>query len=154
MNHILTKCQDIIKVKLQLPQDTHVKVDCDAFSIIILFERNPSDEAKRALKEILYLFGSQISEVSLPKTAVANKTGPKGRKDQIFGSEFVKSNETGNILYESEVIVTSTPVKIAVHKSCREKVRIELEQRGFPIDVTHQAGLCFNPNSTSKLPTY
>lgn len=137
-----------------MPQDTFVKVDCDAFSIIIIFDSNPSNVAKMAIKELLYLFGSQISEVSLPKKAVANKTGPKGRKDQIFGSEFVKSNETGNVLYESEVIVTSTPVKIAVHKSCREKIRIELERRGFPIDVTHQAGLCFNPNSTSKLPTY
>ena len=155
VDKILAECQRVLKKGLNLPSDSHIKVDCDAYSIIIQLDPYPTEEAKTAVADLLYMFGSPMSEISLPKTAIANRTpGPKSRKDQIFGSDFVVNQEIGKILFESEVILTNTPTKIAIHQSCREKMKTALEQGGYPIDVTNQAGLCFNPNSTFKLPSY
>ena len=100
--------------------------DCDAFSFVISYDTDPSEHQISALQNLLYFFASPISEVTLPKVAVSTKTEGRTRKDQIFGSDFVKSVSMGDFLCLSEVLLVSAPVKIAIHKSCKKKMKEKL----------------------------
>ena len=126
--------------------------DCDAFSFVISYDTDPSQHQISALQNLLYFFASPISEVTLPKVAVSTKTEGRTRKDQIFGSDFVKSVSMGDCLCLSEVLLVSAPVKIAIHKSCKKKMKEKLDHGCFPLALSESDGLCFQP--TPNQPTF
>lgn len=154
---LLKVCCNIILKSLHISDSSRpIKADCDAFSFIITFDPDQIQDpgAMDAVKKIIYHFGKPLSEVSLPKTPVANKTDSKGKADRLFGSDSVINSELGDLLKESEILVLSSPVKIALHKSCDTQMKKELDSRGFPIKLSNTTGICFDYNSISKLPPY
>lgn len=161
-SNLLNKCVRTISKGLKIHDRdiiSKIKADCDAFSILIIFDPDASCSAKESIQDILYHFGTKWSVVSLPHTPAATKTRNTKTKDLLFGSEHVKSchrscASIGSNLYESEILVINTPVKIAVHESCRNKIKHALDRRGFPIDVSSRDGLCFHPQSSSNMPPY
>lgn len=126
--------------------------DCDAFSFILVFQQNYNSAQEKALLDFFVFFGSFISEVSIPSSPVAMKTKNSHRKDQIFGSEFVIDECLGDLLYESESLVISSPVKIAVHSSCEKKMRDQIDKLGFHPTLSSTQGVCFK--STHQSPTF
>ena len=156
INDLVSKCTDLIRTKFhpQLDTSVDIKADCDAFSFVVSFDPHPSPQLIDSLKNFLCCFGTELSQVTLPAKPVSNKTYDSDRKDKIFGSDFVRSSVLGNLLYQAEVQVVDSPVKISIHKSCRQPFKQALDGLGCPIDTTEHPGLCFNKNSTSNLPCY
>ena len=111
-----------------------------------------TQEQRIALENFLYLFSDPLAEVTLPKHPVSTKTKLSKRKDQIFGSEFVCSELLGRTLYESEMLLISAPIKIAVHKSCKKKMKHQFDSGMFSFNLSSTDGTCFEP--TPNQPTY
>jgi hypothetical protein len=146
---IETALRNLYKDNQQRPTPT---ADCDAFSFILVFQQNYNSAQKKALLEFFKFFGSFISEVSIPSSPVAMKTKNSYRKDQIFGSDFVIDECLHELFYESESLVISSPVKIAVHESCEGKMKDQIDKLGFHLTPSSTQGVCFK--STHQSPTF
>ena len=154
----MSECTNLIHSKFQhvldIDSSEDIKADLDAFSFIVSFDPDPSPELKQSLRDFLYCFGTAASQINLPAVPVSNKTFDSDRKDKLFGSEFVRSNVSGDLLHQSEIQIIDSPVKICLHKSRQKFFKQALDRLGFPIDTINHTGLCFNKNSTSNVPCY
>jgi len=110
----------MISDNIQMPTEKQITTDCDAFSFVIVADTMEPD-IKKAIIWFLYLFGTSLSSISVPSLAVA-----AGKTDSMFGGSWNKgcqhleSKTIGNKLMSEETLVISTPVKLAIHQTCRE----------------------------------
>ena len=141
---------EMISSNLDGARNKQITADCDAFSILVI--ANPVDgkmdvDQKLAIKKFLFLFGTKWSAVSSSPTAIAGD-----KKSSIFGSsrnkcQHLKSSNIGTAIESSEAQVISTPVKIAINKSCREKIVSHLCDVHYPIQNSSNKDVCFDPQS-------
>ena len=133
-----------------------ISIDCDAFSFVIIADvLNP--ETKKEIEDFLFIFGTPLSSISIPSQAIGAK-----KIDGIFGStrsvgcQHLESKTIGNTLMKGETLVINSPVKIAVHYSCREKIISCLGKypNQYPMKIATNKDICFDPNMASNKPPY
>lgn len=149
-NDIHDECLQCLSTKFNVDRNL-ILTDVDAMSILISTDCLTSIR-KTAIKSFLCLFGSEWTlRVGLP----FSPTGTS-RQDGVFscyGDN--KCQHLPGFLQGNEMLVLSTPVKIAMHKSCQGKLVESLEQR--KIHLTKQSergGICFNPKRAANSPGY
>lgn len=154
---VLSATENCIRKFLRLPDDMKVSADCDAFSVLITIEHEQNHidaEIKKSIKELMYHFGTEMGSISIPKAPVAMQTHINRRKDSMFGSKHVKMNHSDTLLFMNEALVVDTPVKIAVHRDCREAIVNEFGKRHFPCGLSSNKGICIDTNNQTALPPY
>jgi len=146
----------LLSDNIPYPPEKQITVDCDAFSFVIIAE-TMEPHIKEAIKNFLYCYGTSLSSISIPSIAVAG-----GKPDSIFGSsrskgcQHLQSKIIGKMFMAEETLVTSTPVKIAIHNSCRKGLISKLcnYPQQFPMEISTNIDICFDPNYASNKPPY
>ena len=120
-----------------------INTDCDGISILLTVS-NLDDSKKQEIKSFLSLFGTDLSfRCGLPQNVVGSS-----RKDGVFScagnSGGNKCQHLPNNLQGNEILVIDSPIKIACHKSCKEKIINCLRKAGFILSPSSQEGLCFD----------
>lgn len=130
-------------------------MDCDAFSFILSYKED-SAQKRIAVKRLLKHFGSEWTAVTFPPAASAIQTAKTGNQDSLFGSHHSKSctNDIKSALHLGEVLIIDTPVKIALHSSCKEAVKNSISKLGYSVTLTSSHGLCFNHAKSTNKPCY
>ena len=147
------KCLHTISKKFNEPEIQYIKTDCDAISVLIT-TTNLTDGMKKSLLSFFYLFGSEITlRCGLPLNVVGSS-----KKDGIFSCA---SNRGGDKcqhlppqLQGCEMIIIDTPIKIACHKSCKERIIKFVMKRGSVLLPSSQPGLCFDSKKASNKPSF
>ena len=136
-NDIHDECLQCLSTKFNVDRNL-ILTDVDAMSILISTDCLTSIR-KTAIKSFLCLFGNEWTlRVGLP----FNPTGTS-RQDGVFscyGDN--KCQHLPGFLQGNEMLVLSTPVKIAMHKSCQGKLVESLERR--KIHLTKQVGVRYD----------
>ena len=142
---LLHASMNSIKSGLNLDENQEISVDCDAFSFIISYN-NDTPQTRSAITRLLLHFGSDWSSVTFPSITSAIQTDRTGNNNSLFGSQHSKAclEDMQNALHLSEVLIINTPVKIALHKSCKEAVKRNIEEMGFAVSLTSSLGICFD----------
>ena len=146
----------MISDNIEMPTEKRITADCDAFSCVIVADTMEPD-IKKAIIQFLYLFGTSLSSVSIPSVAVA-----AGKPDSIFGSsrnkgcQHLESKTIGSKFMSEESLVISTPVKLAIHYTCREPLISKLcnYPQQFPMEISTNIDICFNQNNAANKPSY
>ena len=139
-----------------LSSDKDITMDCDAFSIVIIAD-NMNPETKNVIRGFLKNFGTDLSSTSIPSQAVGAK-----KIDGIFGStrsvgcQHLKSSIIGDHLISGEAMVITSPVKISIPHSCREKIISYLGKypSQYPMEISKNDDICFDPNMAKNKPPY
>jgi hypothetical protein len=161
-NNLLESCSNMFKDKFPAHSSGRsISIDCDAFSYLVTVKaiNGSSDldpQKKKAIKRFLLVFGQQLSTIAFPSSEVAAH-----KADSVFGSsknvcQHVKSSQCGDLLQSSESLVISSPVKIAVHQSCRKNI-VQFLNKNAPqtfAEVSPNLDLCINHNFRGNLPCY
>jgi len=115
-----------------------ISVDLDAFSVVVS-TRN-MEKGKEALRRYLLSFGgSSPARCGFPLMTTGSRT-----KDSIFGCNPKSGQHLPEVLRGKEMLVLDTPVKIALHVSCKERLVNWLSGRGFYFEAaSDKTGLCF-----------
>ena len=153
---ILSSCIAMISDNIQMPTEKQITADCDAFSFVIVAD-TMEPNIKMAIIRFLYLFGTSLSSISIPSVAVA-----AGKPDSIFGSsrnkgcQHLESKTIGTKFMSEESLVISTPVKLAIHYTCREPLISKLcnYPQQFPMEISTNIDICFNQNNAANKPSY
>lgn len=153
--HLLNACKEAIHGGLNLDNKETIAVDCDAFSFIISYDEN-TPQNRNAIKTLLLHFGSDWTTVTFPPIAAAIQTAKTGNQDSLFGSQHSKSCVEGikDALHQSEVLIIDTPVKIALHASCRPAVKENIDRIGFAVRLSTSFGICFDHRKSTNKPSY
>ena len=155
-NDILNGCLSILEDSFSNESNEKKTIDCDAFSFIII-ANDMTHETKNKIKDFLYTFGTTLSSVSIPNQAVgANK------RDSIFGStrnegcQHLESSIIGKHLMSGETLVITSPIKIAVHHSCRDQIvsHVCKYPHQYPMAIATSKDICFDPNMASNKPPF
>lgn len=155
-NDILNGCLSILDDSFTNESKEKKTIDCDAFSFIII-ANDMNHETKNNIKDFLYTFGTTLSSVTIPNKAVgANK------RDSIFGStrnvgcQHLESSIIGNHLMSGETLVITSPIKIAVHYSCRGQIvsYVCKYPHQYPMIIATSNDICFDPNMASNTPPF
>lgn len=125
-------------------------MDFDAISVLIKKNSDNSqldNISKKALEKFLLLFGTRISSVHLPFTAVAagekNIFSRDGKPCQHLSEDF-----------KEEIQIIDGPVKIATLPSCRQKLVSNLNKNDWPLCESNNSGLCFDHAATPNKPPF
>lgn len=154
---ILTNCNDIIRTQTNVLQDITMTTDVDAFSFVIIADQINVD-IHDAIQDLLLIFGTRLSGIKIPHLAIAAE-----KADSIFGSsrnqkgcQHLHSSVIGDILVSAETQVIVSPVKIAVHNSCRKGIVSFLNQypQQYPMELSTNSDICFDPRSSANTPPY
>ena len=146
----------MISDNIQMPTEKQITADCDAFSFVIVADTMEPD-VKKAIIQFLYVFGTSLSSISIPSVAVA-----AGKPDSIFGSsrnkgcQHLESKIIGSKFMSEESLVISSPVKLAIHYTCRESLISKLcnYPQQFPMEISTNMDICFNQNNAANKPSY
>ena len=146
---------DTIRSGLNLDKNQDIDVDCDAFSFIISYDED-TPHKRSAIKRLLLHFGTDWTSVTFPPIAAAIQTAKTGNQDSLFGSEHSKSCVEGinDALHLSEVLIIDTPVKIALHASCKQAIKVNIEKMGFAVRLSSSFGICFDHQKSTNKPPY
>ena len=138
-----------------------VTVDCDGFSIIIsVHDESPSDggtksmssRSRDAIHDIMKVFGTRYSAVTLPSKPNAMKLPGAAHQanDHMFGGKDVRLMEGPGkqCLMENEILVIDAPVKIAVHQDCAANICNGVNSLNYPCEVSTKKGICLKPVGT------
>jgi len=129
--------------------ESTTKTDCDAISVTIRSNSMTSEQIQ-CIEEFFYLFGTKMTfSCGLPNSVTGSKN-----KESIFsckdgGSEHVPQRYKGN-----EMLVIDTPLKVALHKDCKERLISNLTKEGVFLSKSDSEGLCFNTQASSNKPQY
>lgn len=127
-------------------------MDMDAYSIVITTTDKISDKMKTAIRGFLLPDGGGVpgSSVNFPTRAI----GLSKSKDGMFGCCGAQCQHLPQVLRGNEVLVIDTPVKIGLHKSCRDKLVDRLNRNGACVTAASEgSGVCFDPQAAAKKPT-
>ena len=149
---LLERAKKVIKSRLQktCPGLGSILMDLDAFSIVI--STNEMTSHKRdAVRQFLLSFGKgTASGCNFPQMPIGKK-----RKDGMFGCCGTECQHLPIPLQGKEMMVIDSPIKIALHDSCREDmISSLLEKRLYFHPASKSSGLCFNPQAAANKPNY
>jgi hypothetical protein len=153
---LITDCINTIRSGTNVPQSSTLTTDIDAFSFVIITD-TMNDEIKSALQDVLFTFGTVLSSVKIPNSAIG-----ADKPESIFGSsrnkgcQHLQSSVIGDLLVSAETQVIHSPVKIAVHNSCREEIVSYLGKypQQYPMTIAQNKDICFDPRSSANTPPY
>ena len=147
---IIEQSKRIISQKLSVAKD-NIAVDCDAISVIISTPaRTMSNEKKEAIKDFLHVFGSDMSGCSLPHHSAMGSSKASG----LFGCGGNLCQHLPECLQGQEMLVLDTPVKVGLHKSCKEKMNLELNSKGYYLSPSNSNNVCFDAQAAFNIPPY
>ena len=126
-----------------------IKIDYDAISILITCKGSLQEQTKGSLKTFLLGFGCYESAIRVPHCGILCHG-----ENSIFGCSRNKCQHTPPEIESSEVIVCDTPIKIAVHKSCKQRIIESLRKAHFPVFPASNRDICIDPKKTRNLPCY
>lgn len=142
------RCSTIISAKFGVPV-TDLKTDCDAISILIT-TREMSASKIESLKSFFSLFGTDLTfRAGLPSIVPGSK-----KEEGIFGCSGNKCGNLPAFLNGKEMLVIDTPIKVALHKSCKTKLVKNLRKQQIYLTESNSEGLCFNQREASNKPSY
>ena len=124
--------------------------DLDGLSVILTCEEPLTGDRRTALKDFLLIFGRRALQCGLPSKGTGSKT-----REGMFGCFGNKSHHLPHLLSGNEVLVLDTPIKIALHSSCKQKLIKCLHDEGihlFPASAA--SGVCFDSNAAASKPCY
>ena len=126
-----------------------ISMDLDAYSVVV--RAGDTVEAEQGLKKYLMTLGGDgLTRCSFPRNAIASN-----RKDGIFGCFHSGSKHVPLSLQGNSMLVIDTPVKIALHISCKEALVKCLEEMDFYFKAAGpSSGLCFDPSVCANKPLY
>lgn len=147
---LLDDCVKMISSNLVNARDKEIPIDCDALSFVVVADainEKYDQTQKQAIAKFLYHFGTKWSAVSSSPIAMG-----AGKRSSVFGCsrnkcQHLTSSKIGTLLESSEVQVITTPVKLAIHKSCKDKLVNHVCAAGYPIQMATNKDICFNPSS-------
>jgi hypothetical protein len=149
---IHTECVETLAKKFRVNCD-EIKTDVDAISVLITSDDLTCDK-KNAVRTFLRLFGTEWTlRCGIPKSVPGST-----RVDGIFScydDDNKKCQHIPTYLQGNEMLVIDTPVKIALHKSCKTKLTNTLLERKIHLTPHEgEGGLCFIARRAANLPNY
>ena len=124
--------------------------DLDGLSVILTCAEPLTGDRRTALKDFLLTFGRRALKCGLPSKGTGSKT-----REGMFGCFGNESHHLPHLLSGNEVLVIDTPIKIALHSSCKQKLIECLHDEGthlFPASAA--SGVCFDSNAAASKPCY
>ena len=154
---LMNDCMHTIRNLTEISQGSEITTDIDAFSLVVIISDTINNEIKSSLEDLLFIFGTRLSSIKIPNMAIGGD-----KPDSIFGSsrnigcQHLHSKMIGDLLTSSETQVIHSPVKIAVHHSCREKILSYLCEypQQYPMKLAKNRDICFDPTSSANTPPY
>lgn len=154
---LINDCMHTIRNLTEVSQGSEITTDIDAFSLLVIISDTINDEIKSSLEDLLFIFGTRLSSIKIPNMSIGGD-----KPDSIFGSsrnigcQHLHSQMIGDLLTSSETQVIHSPVKIAVHHSCREKILSSLCEypHQYPMKLANNRDICFDPRSSANTPPY
>ena len=145
---LIDHCKGCLSKKFGV-NSTAVKTDMDAISILIS-TNDMTPERRTGIKEFLNLFGNELTlRATLPNSVIGSS------REGIFGCrEDKKCMHLPPPLQNGEALVISTPVKIAVHRSCKRRLWKSLKSHDIHFTLSRNNGLCFNPRHAANAANY
>jgi hypothetical protein len=142
------KCLKFISSKFKV-EPSAISSDFDAYSVVITVSEM-SDTRKQAMRDFLLSFGTEITlRCGLPHKATGST-----KQDSIFGCSGNKCLHLPKGLQGKEVLVIDTPVKVALHISCKTSLINSLNASGTHLTPSNSSGVCFNSQQASNKPSY
>jgi len=148
--------------KNRMKFDEAIGIDCDAFSFIITINNSMQGSCtmephiESAVKNFLLHFGQEVSDAEIPTRPYASK-----RKDSIFGTtdnfcQHLDSSSCGEVLTKNEVLVVTSPVKIAVQAQCKKKIlqHLKTHHPHYYFEPATNANICINTKEVGNVPSY
>ena len=134
--------------KFKVPSSI-ISVDCDAISIFISTDEMTTSR-KASVKSFFSLFGTPMTfRCQLPHTVVGST-----KEDSVFGCTDNNCMHLPPFMQGNEMLVMDTPVKVALHKSCKGKVISSLREKNTYLFSSNSQSLCFNRNFATNKPSY
>ena len=133
-----------------------ITLDCDAFSFLIIAEEITM-ETMCVIKNFLLHFGTCWSSISVPSKAIgAEKIDSMFGSTRSVGCQHLESSKIGQFFMSGGTQVITSPVKIAVHHSCRIKIVEHLctFPHQYPMELSSNKDICFDPTMASNKPPY
>ena len=126
-----------------------ISMDLDAYSVVI--RTTNMGMAINSFRRYLLAFGGSLpSKCGFPLMATGSRT-----KDGIFGCHEKSGQHLPPILQGNEMLVLDTPVKIALHKSCKHPLIDWLTLHDYYFKAaSDKSGLCFDTKYMSNKPPY
>lgn len=147
-NLLISKCKAVVACGSSSdPKD--ISIDYDAMSFEISTQGYLDERKKIALKSFLFCFGSRLSKIGIPHMAVGARKG-----DSIFGCSRNQCQHLSSKYQSEEIIIIETPVKIALHKSCKVKILNYLRDKHCIMSPSANPDICFDPNIAANKPTF
>ena len=145
---LIDHCRGCLSKKFGVDR-TAVKTDMDAISIVISTD-DMTPEQRTGMKDFLNLFGNELTlRATLPSSVIGSS------REGIFGcKEGKKCMHLPPRLQHKEALVISTPVKIAVHRSCKQRLWQSLKSKDIHFTPSGNHGLCFNPKRAANAANY
>jgi hypothetical protein len=126
-----------------------VKLDCDAISVVIRTKEMTQNRIK-TIEDFFALFGTKMTfSCGLP-----NKTTGAQKKDSVFSCNGSKSQHVTKEYQGLEMLVIDTPIKVALHKECKDRLVSNLAKEEIYLSPSGSDGLCFNPKAVANKPNY
>ena len=140
------------RLRRHCPGKGKISFDVDAWSVAISTDDMTSLRRDR-LRQFLLHFGEGLGAgSSLPNRPI----GPKIRRDGMFGCRGNHCQHLPTPLDGREILVIDSPVKIAIHESCKDDLIVELksDHQKYFSPSPDRSGICFNPYSAANKPDY
>ena len=129
-----------------------INTDVDAISVLITAE-DLCVTKKKEVRNFFELFGTGWTL----RCRIPNSVPGSLREDGVFScyEDNKKCQHLPSYLHGKEMLVIDTPLKIALHISCKEKLTEELLRRKIHLSPTQgEGGLCFISGRAANLPNY
>lgn len=142
------QCLKCISSKFKVPASV-ISSDFDAISIVITI-KDMTQERKEAVRVFFLSFGTDMTfRCGLPHCATGST-----KLDSIFGCNGNKCLHLPIFLQGTEVLVIDTPLKVALHCSCKTSLIESLNRKRVHLAPSNSSGVCFNSQMASNKPSY
>jgi hypothetical protein len=126
-----------------------IKTDCDAISVLITCKEITLSQ-KNSITQFLKLFGTGLTfRVGIPHNATGSK-----KDDSIFSCDSGTGISLPAYLQGKEALVIDSPVKIAVHQSCRKRIKESLDEQQYYLQLSPNKRVIFNARKCANNPPY
>jgi hypothetical protein len=141
-------CLKFISSKFKVTPSV-ISSDFDAISVVITVYKM-TKRRKQAIRDFLLSFGTDMTfRCGLPHSAPGST-----KKDSIFGCNGNKCLHLPEYLQGNEVLVIDTPLKVALHSTCKTSLINSLNGKHIHLIPSNSSGVCFNSQAASNKPPY
>lgn len=163
---MISSCMTMIKDKIKPNSNTYngnIGLDNDAISVIVTIVPENSEHPNQlelqqriVCKIFLCHFGTEVSDTEFPTKPHASNS-----KDSIFGTtnnccQHLMSSECYDAITTDEVLVITSPVKIAIQAECKSKIIQHLNecQPQYYFGAAANSNICIRTQDVTNVPCY